>query len=88
MYVFQTFSKFYKAIICNSGNDKVFLLIKWVKSLLSKIYLLKYHCRQRAPVGNVPSASGTSQLSMIDIQATTKSKYYDHIVLLYLEYEP
>ena len=22
---------------------------------------------------------------MIDIQATTKSKYYDHIVLLYLE---
>jgi ABC-type polysaccharide transport system permease subunit len=23
---------------------------------------------------------------MIDIQATTKSKYYDHIVLLYLEY--
>ena len=36
---------------------------------------------------NVPSASGTSHLSMIDIQTTTKSKYYDHIpvVLLYLE---
>jgi hypothetical protein len=44
-----------------------------------------YQCRQRAPVENVPSASGISQLSMIDIQATTKSKYYDHIVLLYLE---
>jgi hypothetical protein len=37
------------------------------------------HCRQRAPVENVPSASGTSHLGMIDIQATTKSKYYDHI---------
>ena len=43
------------------------------------------HCRQRAPVGNVLSSSGTSQLGMFDIQATTKSKYYDHIVLLYLE---
>jgi hypothetical protein len=43
------------------------------------------HCRQRAPVENVLSASGTSHLGMIDIQATTKSKYYDHIVLLYLE---
>ena len=46
---------------------------------------LLYHCRQRAPVENVPSASGTSHLGMIDIQTTTKSKYYDHIVLLYLE---
>jgi hypothetical protein len=27
-----------------------------------------------------PLASGTSHLGMIDIQATTKSKYYDHIV--------
>ena len=45
----------------------------------------QYHCRQRAPVENVPSASGTSHLGMIHIQATTKSKYYDHIVLLYLE---
>jgi hypothetical protein len=43
------------------------------------------HCRQRAPVENVPSASGTSHLGMIHVQATTKSKYYDHIVLLYLE---
>jgi hypothetical protein len=42
-----------------------------------------HHCRQRAPVENVPSASGTSHLGMIDIQATTKDKYYDHIVLLY-----
>jgi hypothetical protein len=47
---------------------------------------VQYHCRERAPVENVPSASGTSHLGMIDIQATTKSKYYDHIVLLYLEY--
>ena len=43
------------------------------------------HCRQRFPVGIVLSSSGTSQLGMFDIQATTKSKYYDHIVLLYLE---
>ena len=43
------------------------------------------HCRQRAPVGNALSSSGTSQIGMFDIQATTKSKYYDHIVLLYLE---
>ena len=34
---------------------------------------------------NVPSASGTSHLGMIDIQATTKSKYYDHIVSSYVE---
>jgi hypothetical protein len=44
-----------------------------------------HHCRQRAPVGIVLSSSGTSQLGMFDIQATTKCKYYDHIVLLYLE---
>ena len=43
------------------------------------------HCRQRAPVGIDLSSSGTSQIGMFDIQATTKSKYYDHIVLLYLE---
>ena len=43
------------------------------------------HCRQRAPVGIDLSSSGTSQFGMFDIQATTKSKYYDHIVLLYLE---
>jgi hypothetical protein len=36
-------------------------------------------------VGIVLLSSGTSQLGMFDIQATTKSKYYDHIVLLYLE---
>jgi hypothetical protein len=42
-------------------------------------------CRQRAPVENVLSTSGTSHSGMIDIQSTTKSKYYDHIVLLYLE---
>jgi hypothetical protein len=47
--------------------------------------MYRYFCRQRAPVENVPSDSGTSHLGMIDIQATTKSKYYDHIVVLYLE---
>ena len=47
---------------------------------------MKYqHCRQRAPVGIVLSYSGTSQLAMFDIQATKKCKYYDPIVLLYLE---
>jgi hypothetical protein len=30
-------------------------------------------------------SSGTSQLGMFDTQATTTNKYYDHIVLLYLE---
>ena len=49
------------------------------------LYTRLYHCRQRAPVGIALSSSGTSQLCMFDIQATTKSKYYDHIVLLYLE---
>ena len=43
------------------------------------------HCRQRAPVGNALSSFGTSQIGIFDIQGTTKSKYYDHIVLLYLE---
>ena len=47
-------------------------------------YLL-HHCRQRALVGIVLSSSGTNHLGMIDTQATTKSKYYNHIVLLYLE---
>ena len=46
---------------------------------------LQFHCRQRAPVGTALSSSVTSQLCMFDIQATTKNKYYDHIVLLYLE---
>ena len=45
----------------------------------------RLHCRQRVPVENDPSACGTSHLGMIDIQATTTSKYYDHIVLSYLE---
>jgi hypothetical protein len=36
-------------------------------------------------VGIVLSSSGTSQLGMFDIQATTKSQHYDHLVLLYLE---
>jgi hypothetical protein len=49
------------------------------------LYTRLYHCRQRAPVENALSSFGTSQLDMFDIQATTKSEYYDHIVLLYLE---
>ena len=53
--------------------------------LISGIKLGHHHCRQRAPVRNALSSSGTSQLGMFDIQATTKSKYYDHIVLFYLE---
>jgi hypothetical protein len=47
--------------------------------------IIQIHCRQRAPVGIDLSSSGTSQLGMFNIQATTKNKYYDHIVLLYLE---
>ena len=55
-------------------------------SVLKHSYLRRVvHCRQRAPVGIVLSSSGTSQLGMFDIQATTKCKYYDHTVLLYLE---
>jgi hypothetical protein len=53
--------------------------------LILVIVPVLYHCRQWAPFENVQSASGTSHLGMIDMQATTKSKYYDHIVLLYLE---
>ena len=49
------------------------------------LFDLRKHSRQRAPVEIVLSSSGTSQLDMFDIQATTKSKYYDHIVLLFLE---
>ena len=48
------------------------------------LYTMDY-CRQRASVGIVLLSSGTNQLDIFDIQATTKSKYYDHIVLLYLE---
>ena len=48
-------------------------------------YTRLYHCCQRAPVGNALSSSGTSQLGMFDLHATTTSKYYDHIVLLYFE---
>jgi hypothetical protein len=56
-------------------------------TVIDKVLLRKEHCRQRAPVGIALSSSGTSQLGMFDIQTTTKSKYYDHIVLLYLEYK-
>ena len=60
--------------------------LKWNNSDIAfKITSVFNHCRQRAPVGIVLSSSGTSQLGMFDIQATTKSKYYDHLVLLYLE---
>ena len=52
---------------------------------MKKMHPARIHCRQRAPVEIVLSSSGTRQLGMFDIQATTKSKYYDHIVLFYLE---
>jgi hypothetical protein len=44
--------------------DRSFVLLN-----ISSTFL---HCRQRAPVGIVLSSSGTSQLGMFDIQATTK----------------
>ena len=57
----------------------------FVNQIQCCLLILVQHCCQRVPVGIVVSSSGTSQLGMFDIQATTKSKYYDHIVLLYLE---
>jgi hypothetical protein len=60
-------------------------LLIWVKENIDRQGHMQLHCRQRAPVGIDLSSSGRSQLGMFDIQATTKSKYYDHIVLLYLE---
>ena len=77
--------------ICNIllGHTSAFLLMIVLHNLFVFYIILTHsyhtHCRQRAPVENVLSASGTSHLGMIDIQATTKRKYYDHIVLLYLE---
>ena len=72
-----------------STKDKVYIYFIWeiihtvlylsraVPSDKIDIYVCgQFHCRQRAPVENVPSASGTSHLGMIDIQATTKSTYY------------
>ena len=53
--------------------------------VVSFVIQSRVHCRQRAPVGNALSSSGTSQIGMFDIQATTKSEYYDQIVLLYLK---
>ena len=71
------------------GHTSAFLIMIVLHNLFVFYIILTHsyhtHCRQRAPVENVLSASGTSHLGMIDIQATTKSKYYDHIVLLYLE---
>ena len=83
----------------SSSHTFIFMNFRYVKhfhvldrySSSSSVYRVyssgieRYHCRQRAPVGNVLSSAGTSQLGMFDIQATTKSKYYDHIVLFYIE---
>jgi hypothetical protein len=41
----------------------------WFASLMTRLLT---HCRQRTAVENVPSASGTNHLGMIDIQATTE----------------
>ena len=60
-------------------------LIFWLLNQKTILLFPHHHCRQRAPAGIDLSSSGTSQLGMFDIQATTKSKCYDHIVLLYLE---
>jgi hypothetical protein len=59
--------------------------IMYISNTKGLCTLITHICRQRAPVGNALSSSGTSQLGMFDIQAPTKSKYYDHIVLSYLE---
>ena len=69
-----------------TGEGFFYRVDRWVfDSSSGEFYDGENHCRQRAPVGIVLSSSGTSQLGMFDIQATTKCKYYDHIVLLYLE---
>ena len=80
-----------KPVIFNTGSFFCFnstisyTCISFNAGSILHIMLRSIHCRQKAPVEHVLSASGTSHLGMIDIQATTKSKYYDHIVLLYLE---
>ena len=51
-------------------------------AIFAELYQGRIHCRQRAPVGNALSSSGTSQLGMFDIQATTKSKYYDQYSII------
>ena len=63
------------------GNCSIY----WQIINITMLFHPRIHCRQRALVGIVLSSSGTSQLGMFDIQATTTCKYYDHIVLLYLE---
>ena len=45
----------------------------WFASLMTRLLT---HCRQRTPVENVPSASGTNHLGMIDIQATTEWSWF------------
>jgi hypothetical protein len=69
-----------KGIFCYRYNCFIFCYHSMVSFVTDII-----HCRQRAPVGIDLSSSGRCQSGMFDIQATTKSKYYDHIVLLYLE---
>ena len=44
------------------------------------------HWRQRTPVENEPSASGSIHLGMIDIQATTKSNYTLWLYTVVLSY--
>jgi hypothetical protein len=79
----------YIMIVVNKSSRQITHRFKWqTKRNIMHVCCTMvdwFHCRQRAPVEIVLSSSGTSQLGMFDIQATTKSKYYDHIVLLYLE---
>jgi hypothetical protein len=45
------------------------------------------HCRQRAPVGNALSSSGTSQLGMFDIQATIRPELFnDSVIQKHIDY--
>jgi hypothetical protein len=88
LYISKTFSNIkydWLIVCCLTSNKKYFLNIHDVNYESWKTFNAHIHCRQRAPVGIVLSSSGTSQLGMFDIQATTKNKYYDHMVLLYLE---
>ena len=71
----------YRCHTCRRNDPYIYISL----FSLNHIHRYREHCRQRAPVGNALSSTGTSQIGMFDIQATTKSKYYDHIVLLYLE---
>ena len=84
LVIFQRKSFVISAVV-KYGYSSIYRSLLSIFRRYRKNISLITHCRQRAPVENVLSSSGTDHLGMIDIQATTKSKYYDHIVLVYLE---